>query len=274
MASDKRHKVLVGSLIWVHNDNYGRDRVVPTTLKYLLESQNHSESVGFDLLLVDNDSNHPDILKLLQELSSKPNISVKRFTPQLGWGSGRNYILYKFMQNTAYSKCVMLDQDIWIKSPLWINKILELEESDPELHAYMIQCLDADKLGEGTLPSGKPYKWMREFLGGANVVDRYAVEKVGGYDMTYFPGRWAFHDVLYGRQLMYSGVLNYVGGRFIDPLYIDVRHVDPPIYDIETGKMRERMVARYGPVFARREAEVKQGINIKQDLIWPPGTDM
>lgn len=268
-------KILFSPLVWNMNDGFGRETIVPKTIECLFDIQDNTTKGQSDILIVDNSSNHPDTISNLAIWEQRPNVNVHRFKTNYGW-SGRNFMIEYFMNHPEYEILVMMDQDIWIQDNDIGNRIIDLKLTDNDLHAYMLLVFDTDNQGEHTLPSGKKATIAREMLGGVHIIDRVVPQVIGGYACKSFGyngwGGWL--DVLYPRQLKYSGLLSYVNGLYLDPIRPSkISHHDPPILDTEVAKERSYIVNTYGAKFWEEQQRMANGGSCFYPIEYAPANE-
>lgn len=279
-------KVLIGSVIWAPASQTPRAEVI---LKHFdcLKSILLEQSKISDLLLIHNEcgieedtpdsteeGTHPLVLTGIEELV-KLGAKVKYYSPQLGWTKGRNSILQYFLLNRIYSHVAMTDCDQSFANTSWVSKVLELASVEPELHAYMIRPDKYQKHADGELtgPSDgivRPIDLYQEWLGTTNVLDRFAVDKVGGFDCRTFTNRWGFTDPEYGRRLRKAGVLKRTNGWYCDPISIEGDHMDCPNYQDYLSSMKHKTMA-FMAVYNSAVYYIENG---KKDVWFDPCTDL
>lgn len=215
----------------------------------------------FDVVIIDNGAEHPLLQQVIGDWKREARNLIESPRPQLGWAGGRNRIIEIFMEG-RWDRLVLIDQDMFVHADDWMGKIARLIETDPLLLAYMMWVTPHDSRGEVLLESGTRATIMKEYYGGINILSREAIHRVGGYDTRSFPEHWGWHDCLYGRALRAAGLLDYAAGQFIDPIRAPTEHRNATPHEPSSMAYHERVIARYGRVFLRREAEIAGGKGI------------
>jgi GT2 family glycosyltransferase len=233
--------------------------------KKLAETIRNPCCCDFELLFIDNDSQHPIILSEMKQSFGNwfPNATVLKFSPQLGWAGARNEIIKRFMQG-SWERLVMMDHDIVVLDPLWLNRIDQFIDDEPDLNAFMLLGYRYEFIGETVLPRTKKKATVcREFTGAVNIISRKVPSTVGGYNTTDFPLPWGWHDIEFGERIVASGLLSAVDNKILDPIMAPVVHLDPN--SLEAHNNRSPILEKFGKVFSRRVNE----IHAKKSLYHP-----
>lgn len=255
--------LLIGVTCWCPREADARARYAAASLEKLI-AQVTATNPGWDIVIVDNDVQHPLLRAAMEAAEQRDAVTVVRLSPQRGWAGARNAQLDFFMRG-AWSHLAMCDQDLQIADSTWIQEI-ETAAREDNLHGFMLVSDHSDLRGVIRLPSGRLAWVSREFLGGVHVVSRHAVETIGGYNVEDFPKPWGFHDCEYGLRLRAAGLLESSQGHYVDPVMRLVVHADTTSEDSTHSAMKRCIVKEFYPVFLRRAVEIQMGRRLYHPL--------
>jgi len=226
----------------------------------------HKAAPCFDLLLIDNAVRHSLLRQAIDNFPrTEPRTQIAHNPENVGWAKGRNQMITVFMQG-EWNNLVMMDQDMWIEEEDWLARIDELIDLEPNLHGYTLTVEKHDISETITLTdSGTSAYTMREYLGGINVIDRKVVELTGGYEIKELSPIWGYSDCLLGRRLIGSGLLDYVGRRYVDPIRVNTEHRNSTHLETYSTDLHNRLVGEYCGNFGRLAAQALAGTNLYSD---------
>jgi ribosomal protein S18 acetylase RimI-like enzyme len=253
-------RILVGVTLWAP-EQFRRLDPIRRAFAALARA---SAGGSFDLLVVDNDSRHPETADILAGVRrSIPEVEVHRFSPQRGWGGARNHMIRRFMDG-SWERLVMLDQDIILPEPVWPERILSLIDEEPELHAYLMLGVRWQHRGLLQLPrSGRWAAIGWDYLGGCHIIGREVARRIGGYNVADFPIPYGHHDAEFGLRLQAAGLLGAANGHYVDPLFVPVIHMDPT--DPSSERNKYRVSDQFTERSSQRAEQIRRGLDLYRD---------
>lgn len=260
-------KLLIGTVVWCPKDQDTRADNIENHFSCLIDALHSNPDTS--LLIINNEVSNERVLSIIKYTISlfSDRVSVIENYPQVGWAKGRNQCIVHFQQSDIYSNLALTDCDQTFIDSSWTNKILELNKIAPELHVYMIRP-DKYQINKTVkLSSGIIVDLYEEWLGTTNVLDHYAVSKIGGYNTEVFPIPWGFSDPEIGRRYRYSGLLESTKGYFVDPIRIQGEHLDSTEYNNLMNPLKKDYIKQYNMAFIEQERKIKEG---KVDFYFDP----
>jgi hypothetical protein len=221
-------KILICSLIWCpEGDQYsGKASDVYDHIHQMLG--HIKDRPEFEYKVINNNVRN---IALLERLSEFP-LSYIHVIPEKDWAGARNTALQYFMSKN-FTHVLFLDGDAFMH-PGWADKVLEVAK-DPNIHAI---CEDSHPSTEEIhLENDITLYQKGEFFGLFNLLSRFCIETIGGFDCLNF-FRYGYQDIDYGRRLLHSGLLTYTGNRFVS------MYKEPLAYNKPAVLSQEEQISR------------------------------
>lgn len=255
-------KLMIGITAWAPLRYESKAKILGQTLETLQKARTYPNSPGSELIIVDNDCENPKVKDVLDSAKQLPQTKVVRFSPQLGWPGSRNFMIAEFMKSEC-DRLVMMDQDIEILDPTWLQKIEWLHIHEPDLHAYHIIFTKRFWNGTGLLKRSKSSVEIADrFLGGCNIISKQVPKTIGGFNTKISTETGIFSDSEFGWRLRKSGLLDACGGQFVDPFHMDILHNNSDEESENAIVRKEESFSSHLEPYIQRVQEIESGINL------------
>ena len=134
-----------------------------------------------------------------------------------------------------------LDNDMLVRDPLWLKKLLDVLEGNPDLALAGYQILGRQKIAPAFLGDGTAFR-MADFCGGACVlVPRRVHERLGFWNEDY--GKYGFEDLEYSNRAVLAG---FRVGYLDDDAAVSHLGYEVPERNYEEGKKQSIASAQSG----------------------------